>query len=162
MADASDENHESALAEARSRLEKFERSATSRELMARLRAASPMHPFLVFRTLGGLGALVCGSGAIAVLLLPLFSRDLAVQLAGLDDAAGVPMPFVLALLAGCALATMAAAHVAALSAARSAALQPHEAKIHSRLVSEIKQIEAQRAVKERMTPRPASPRLLAR
>ena len=73
-----------------------------------------------------------------------------------------PLPLVLGVLAGCAIATALAAHLAALSSARNAPMLPHEAKVHSRLVSEVKQIEAQRAVKERMTPRPASPRLLAR
>jgi hypothetical protein len=161
MTDAPD-NDEAALAAARERLERFERSASSRELMARLRASSPMHPFLVFRSLAMLGAAACGAGALAVLLVPLVSRDVAVRLAALDSAAGIPLPFVLIVLAGCALATMLAAHLAALASARSAPLLPQEAKIHSRLVSEVKQIEAQRAVKERMTPRPASPRLLAR
>lgn len=152
MTDGSD-NDDGALAAARDRLERFERSASPGELMARLRASSPMHPFLLFRGLAMLGA---------VLVMPFVSRDIAVQLAALDSAAGIPLPFVLGVLAGCALATMLAAHLAALSSARSAPLLPHEAKIHSRLVSEVKQIEAQRAVKERMTPRPASPRLLAR
>ena len=88
--------------------------------------------------------------------------DMAIQFGALDQASGIPLPLVLGVLAGCALATMLAAHLAALSSARTAPLLPHEAKVHSRLVSEVRQIEAQRAVKERMTPRPASPRILAR
>ena len=161
MLDGPDDN-DAALAEARARLERFERSATARELMARLRAANPMHPFLVFRSLAMLGVAGCGAAALAVLLVPLASRDVAVQLAALDQASGIPMPLVFGVLAGCALATMLAAHLAALATARGAPLLPHEARIHSRLVSDVKQIEAQRAVKERMTPRPATPRLLAR
>lgn len=159
MIEPTDENSEAALAEARSRLEHFERSTTARELMARLRASSPMHPFLLSRALALLGTVACGGGAVGVLLVPLASRDLAVRLGALDQASGIPLPLALALLAGCALATFIAAQLAALSAARNAPLLPHEARIHSRLVSDLRQIEAQRAVKERMTPGPAAPRL---
>src|SRR5687768_16578115 len=106
-----DDTDDDALAAARQRLERFERSASARELLARLRASSPMHPFLLFRTLAMAGVALAGGGALVVLLVPLGSRDLAVQLAALDQASGIPLPLVLALLAGCSLATMVAAHL---------------------------------------------------
>ena len=45
---------------ARQRLADFEASASSSDLIARLRAASPLHPFLLVRTLAGVLTGVCG------------------------------------------------------------------------------------------------------
>lgn len=157
-----DPETERAIADARAKLQRFERSATTSELLTRLRASSRLHPFLLMRSLGGLAAAFSFALALVVMLVPLLSRDLASQLALLDDASGLPLPIVLGVLGGLSLVVALFAQFAATSSARSAPLLPHEAKIHQRLVSELQQLEAQRAVKERMTPKPAQPRLLAR
>lgn len=153
---------ETALKAARAKLEAFENGASAKDLIARLRHATPMHPVLLVRGLALFGAAVSGLATVGVLAAPLLSRDVAVFLLRLDEASGVPLPALLAVLGFCGLAVAIAAHLAAISLGRSAPFLPHEAKAHQRLVSEVKQLEAQRAVKERMTPPPARPRLLAR
>jgi hypothetical protein len=150
------------LEDARRKLEEFEASGSGAELLARLRAASPLHPFLVARSLGGMLAVACGLATLASLVAPLASRDLAERMIALQSASGIPVPAALAILTVCAVAVMVAAHVAAVAAARGAPYRPHEAKIHQRLASELRQLEAQKAVKERMTPAGSGPRVLAR
>lgn len=158
---ATTEEVEPALDLAKTNLDDFEARTQRSELVARLRRSNPMHPTLVVRGLAMLATLGSGAVAIGCLAAPLASRDLAVSLSRLDSALGVPLPAVLGLLFVLGLTTTAAAHLAAMAAARSTPLLPHEAKAHQRLVSEVKQLEAKKAVKKRMTPPPARPRLRA-
>ncbi len=146
---------------ARTKLEDFERSARASDVIARLRLSSPFHPTLLVRLLAVLATLGCVALTITTLAAPLLSRDLAILLARLDAAVGVPLPAVLGLRAFLGAITALGAHLGALAAGRSAPYLPHEARIHQRLVSDVKQLEAKQAVKKRMTPAPARPRLRA-
>ncbi len=159
---AAQEDLEKAIASARNKLDQFENGAGTSELLARLRNASPMHPFLVMRVVGLLGGMVSVVGAVAVMTSSVLSRDVAVQINDLQTAIGVPLPLVFVILATCGFTMMVAGHLGAISSGRSAPYLPAEAKAHQRLMADVQQLEAQRAVKERMTPRPATPRLLDR
>jgi hypothetical protein len=150
------------LEHARLRLADFEASASSADLIARLRAASPLHPFLLVRTLAGVLTVVCAIATVASLAVPLLGRDLAERMLALDAASGIPVPVAIGILTVCAGVVLVAAHFAAAAAGRGAPYRPNEAKVHQRLTSEIRQLEAQKAVKERMTPVGAGPRVLAR
>lgn len=151
-----------AIRQARKKLDAFERATSSKELVVRLRASSPLHPFLILRAL----ALVSTAGtlvlALVTLMIPFASHELAETIAQLDEATGVPLPGVLAVLVVCFFGIAVGAHFAALVSARSAPFLPHEAKAHQRLVADLQQLEAQRAVQRRMTPMSAEPRSRAR
>ncbi len=148
----------SALVIARDKLEEFERDTINRGVLTRLRSNSPFHPFLLVRALALMSAALLGVAAVSVMAAPLISRDLAQQIGQIDSASPLPLPAALGLLAACGLLFALGAHLAALVAGRSAPLLPHEARIHQRLVSDVKRLEAQHAVSQRLTPGPPSPR----
>jgi len=147
------------IRKARLRLDKFERSATSGDLVTRLRQHSPFHPFLMVRAFALLATGTMLLLAIAALVMPFVSVQVAAVVARLDAAAGVPLFAVFALLVICFFFVGVGAHFVALVAARNAPMLAHEARSHQRLVSDLKQLEAQRAVMSRMTPRSAEPRI---
>src|SRR5688572_17604853 len=103
-----------AIRQARKRLDAFERSASSGELVTRLRTSSPLHPFLVLRAL----ALISTAGTLVLtivsLVIPFADNDLAEIIAQLDEATGVPLPGVLAVLVVCFFGIAVGAHFAAL------------------------------------------------
>jgi hypothetical protein len=147
---------------ARQRLADFEASASTSDLIARLRAASPLHPFLLVRTVAGVLTALCAIATLASLAVPLLGRDFTERLLALDAASGIPVPAAFGIVTVCATVVLFAAHFAAAAAGRSAPYRPHEAKVHQRLTSDVRQLEAQKAVKQRMTPAGAGPRVLAR
>jgi hypothetical protein len=149
---------DAAIRDARKRLDSFDRGATAGELLTRLRASSPLHPFLIVRSLSLLTTVFVLILALAALIVPFVSEDAAEIIARLDSASGIPLFLVLAVLVVCFFGVALGAHYAALAAARAAALLPHEAKVHQRLVSDLQQLEAQRAVSSRLTPLSAEPR----
>lgn len=151
-----------AIRQAKKRIDAFERSTSSHDLVVRLRTASPLHPFLVLRAFALLFTAAALVMTMVALALPFFSNELAEIVAQLDDATGVPLPGVLAVLVVCFFGIAVGAHFAALVSARSAPFLPHEAKTHQRLVADLQQLEAQRAVQRRMTPMSAEPRSRAR
>lgn len=151
-----------AIRQARKRLDNFERAASSTELVIRLRTASPLHPFLLLRALALVGTAGTLILTLVSLFLPFIDDSLAEIVAQLDDATGVPLPGVLAVLVVCFFGIALGAHFAALVSARSAPFLPHEAKTHQRLVADLQQLEAQRNVQRRMTPMSAEPRSRAR
>ena len=153
---------EAEIAKSRQKLTEFEDGASWRDLVARLQRASPMHPFLVFRTAcAGLFGL-CVVALLLVLIGSVFSRDVAEVVNSIETALFLPMPVVFGFLAIVFAGGAVVSYVGAISAGRQAAYLPHEAKVHQRLLSEVQQLEAKRHVKERMTPKPATPRLLDR
>ncbi|MEQ1504944.1 MAG: hypothetical protein ABMB14_22115 [Myxococcota bacterium] len=158
MSSIADHDFDDAIHQARNRLDAFERSASSGELVVRLRASSPLHPFLVMRALALLATLATVVLAILALALPVFNHQFAEIIGRLDDASGVPLFLVLAVLTLCFFGMALGAHFAALVSARNAPLLPHEAKVHQRLVADLQQLEAQRAVQQRLTPMSAEPR----
>jgi hypothetical protein len=146
------------IRDARTRLDAFERSFTARELLLRLRTHSPLHPFLVMRGLMLLASALTLVLAVVALTIPFLVPDAAEVIGRLDDAAGVPLFAVLAVLVVCFFGVALGGHFAAITSARSAPLLPHEARQHQRLVSDLQQLEAQRAVNSRLTPVSAEPR----
>lgn len=147
------------LEEARRRLEEFEGNATATELVARLRAANPVHPFLVLRALASMVCAICGTATFVSLLVPWIDRGLAQRIAALESVSGLPVPAALGILTACGAVALVAAHLGAASAGRNAAWRPREAKLHQRLMSDVRQLEAELLVRERITPRGASPRV---
>lgn len=149
-----------AIRDARDRLDAFERGTSRAELITRLRTSSPLHPFLLLRALALLATMATLAMAVAALALPLVPglSSAAELVMPFDEATGVPLFAILAVLVVCFFVVAAGAHFAAIAAARSAPLLAHEAKAHQRLVSDLKQLEAQRAVSARLTPRPSEPR----
>lgn len=162
MYDPGDVELENAIRDARARLDAFDRESTTAQLLYRLRLVSPYHPFLVVRFFGLNVALLLLIGALGALVGPLLSGELAEVIARLDDAAEVPLFAVLAVLVVCAFAVGIGGHFAAIAAARGATLLPHEAKRHQRLVADLQQLEAQRAVLARISPGGAEPRVQPR
>jgi len=150
------------LADARQRLADFEESANQSDLIARLRAADPLHPLLVVRALALIGCLVGGVATVGSLLVPWIDRGLAQQMAALEAVSGFAVPVALGLLTACAAVILISMQFAAATAGTNAPWRPHEAKIHQRLVSDLRQLEAQSSVRERLTPRGASPRIAPR
>lgn len=148
-----------ALAAARDKLDRFERRVMNHQVLVRLRAQSPFHPFLLFRTLSLMLAVVLLVASVAVMLVPLAGRDAAEQVLAFETMfSGTPAPAIPGLLAvGCLLFALCA-HLAALVAGRGAALLPHEARQHQRLTSDVKRLEAQLAVSSRVTPPPSDRR----
>ena len=151
-----------AIRQARKKLDAFERAASAEDLVVRLRRASPFHPFLVMRALALVGTAGILVLTIVSIFLPFIDHSLAEIVAGLDEATGVPLPAVLAVLVVCFFGMAIGAHFAALVAARNAPFLPHEAKAHQRLVADLQQLEAQRNVQRRMTPMAAETRSRAR
>lgn len=149
---------EQAIHDAQRRLDAFERSGTANELLFRLRQSSPLHPFLLMRGLGLWGAMFLVLCALAALAGPFMDEQVAHVVARLDAASGIPMFAVLAMLVLCSFSIALGGHFAALAAARGAPMLPHEAKQHQRLKADVQQLEAQRAVRERITPYGATPR----
>ena len=156
------EDLEADIARARQRLAEFESAATTRDLMARLSASSPLHPFLLVRTFGVMGA-VGMLGILALVVVgSILSRDVAESVNAIEGVTILPVPVVLLFLAFAMGAGAGLGWFGAVSAGRDAPYLPHESKVHQRLLSEVQQLEARRNVKERMTPKPATPRLLDR
>ncbi|MEQ1566795.1 MAG: hypothetical protein ABMA64_14230 [Myxococcota bacterium] len=149
---------EAAIRDARSQLDAFERSTSAQQLLARLQSASPLHPFLLLRSLSLIGTAFLVVAMMLALTLPFLYEPAAELIARLDSASGVPLFGVLAVLVVCSFGMALGGHFAAVTAARSATLMPNEAKIHQRLVSDLQQLEAQRAVSARLTPLSAEPR----
>lgn len=147
-----------AIRKAKSDLDRFEQSASGRELLLRLRTASPLHPWLVLRAMLLGITMLLTTAALFALALPFLHPDIAEIIGELDNAIGVPLPGIIALLVPLFFLMALGAHFLALVSARNAPLLPHEAKIHQRLVSDLKQLEAQRSVQMRMTPLSATPR----
>ncbi|MEM6927032.1 MAG: hypothetical protein AAF602_08900 [Myxococcota bacterium] len=147
------------MAQARDKLDKFERRTISRRVVDRLRHHRPFHPFFLLRGFSLFLASILGLGALAVMVVPMLDRDIAVMLSRLEDAAVLPVPVALGVLAASCLLFAFGAHLALLVAGRTAPLLPHEARQHQRLVSDVKRIEATMAVQARLTPAPADPRI---
>lgn len=147
------------LAVARDKLSRFERQVLNRRVIERLRHYQPFHPFLLLRTLSLFCAFMLGLGAVLVMVVSSIQREAAVFLSRIEEAAVLPIPVGLALLAGCGLLFALCAHLALLVVGRSAPLLPHEARQHQRLTSDVKRLEAQMAVAARLTPSPADPRI---
>ncbi len=140
------------LQTAREKLAAFEEASNRDHLLARLRATTPAHPFLLGRTgaaLGGMVLMVLGLASMAVSIL---SPDAARQVSAIDAALGFPLVVALFVVALCFGAMAVAAHQLALGAARNAPLLPDEAKRHQRLVADVKQLESRLALEG--TPRP--------
>lgn len=147
------------LAAARDKLDRFERRVMNQQVLVRLRAHMPLHPFLLFRFLAlALGVLFLVA-SVLVIVAPLVSREMAQRVVEFDAMfTTIPAPAVPALLgAGCLLFGLGA-HLAALVAGRGAPLLAHEARQHQRLVSDVKRLEAQLAVSARLTPSPSTRR----
>ncbi len=147
------------LAMARDKLDRYERQTINRHVVERLRQHRPFHPFFLIRTFALLISAVLGLGAVAVMLAPMFDRDIAVMLSRIDATALLPVPVALGVLAGACLLFAFGAHLALLVVGRSAPLLPHEARQHQHLMSDVKRLEATLAVQSRLTPAPADPRL---
>jgi hypothetical protein len=141
------------LQAARQRLSDFEEASARANLLARLKASQPAHPFLLARTGAGLGGMALLLGAVALGAAPLFlGRATAITLQQLDQSLGFPMPIALVVLSLCAFAMAVAAHQLALGAARQVPLLPAEGKQHQRYVADVKQLESKLAMEG--TPRP--------
>jgi hypothetical protein len=151
-----------AIRKAKADLDQFERGTSARELLTRLRASDPFHPWLILRASFLFLTMVLTASAIVALVLPFLHHDIAEVVGMLDAAAGVPLPGILAFLVPLFFLMALGAHFLALVAARNAPLLAHEAKTHQRLVSDVKQLEAQRSVQLRMTPMTATPRIHTR
>lgn len=149
------------LAQARQKLDTFERKTMNRNVLTRLRTRSPFHPFLVIRALALMATALLSVAAISIMVAPLLSRDIAIQIGRFDAVTFLPLPVAVGLLAGGALLFAFGAHMAALVAGRNAPLLAQEARVHQRLVSDVKRLEAQKAVSARLTPRPPRPRMHA-
>jgi hypothetical protein len=154
--------HPERLDEARRRLAEFEASATQSELLARLRAHAPVHPWLVMRAVALVSCVACGGATVASLVVPWLDRGLAQQMVALEVQSGLAVPVALGILTVCAGVVLFASQAAAISAARDVPWRPHEAKVLQRLTSDLRQLEAESAVRERLTPRSASPRMVPR
>mgnify|MGYP000362341272 CR=1 FL=1 len=141
------------LREARAKLTAFEDEAESSNLLSRLQATNPGHPLLLGRTLAMLGSFALLVATVAVLAVPVASRDLAATVSRIQDTMGFPLPIALGVCTLCLGAMGMALHQLALGAARNAPMLPDEAKRHQRLVADVKQLEARIAVEG--TPRPA-------
>lgn len=151
------------LVEARAKLQAFEDSVDRKRLLKRLKTQSPTHPILLFRALFLFLAWLCGSAALVVLLIPVFSTDLARVLARIEAAVptpqGVPgMPALLGLVAGCMLIAWLASTLAAYAMGRDAQMLPWEQKQHQKLVNEVTRLTTQKAVMERIRGTPVGPR----
>jgi hypothetical protein len=162
MFDTQPDDLEAEISKAKKKLADFESGASWRELTARLQASSPMSPFLLARSLGLVGAGATTLVMLVVVVGSVFSRDVAEIVNGVEEAILVPVPVVLAGLTAMLGVGALLGWMGAVSAGRDAPYLPHEAKVHQRLMSEVQQLEAKRHVKERMTPKPATPRLLDR
>ena len=156
-----DEN-EAELAKARTALQQFEDNVGWRDLLARLQRASPMHPFLLFRNVSAFLFVASALGMIGLMGMSVISRDFAERINGIERVIVVPIPALLGLIAVVAFFSTILAFVGAISSGRQAPFLPHEAKVHQRLLADVQQLEAKRSVKERMTPKPATPRLIDR
>ncbi len=144
----------SQLQEARERLAAFEEASARDHLLERLRAQTPLHPFVLARNVaaaGGFGLVALGLISMAV---PLMGYDYARQAHNLQDALGFPVAIAFFVLAMCGIAGAFAMHQLALGAARNAPLLPTEAKNHQRLVADVKQLESRLALEG--TPRPVA------
>ena len=141
------------LRDARERLAAFEELSARENLLARLSASSPGHPFILGRNVAAFGTMLLVLGSAAVLAVPMVGRDIAVRIAQLNEAMGFPLPIAMLVLAGCGGAMAVAFHQLALGAARGAPLLPDEAKKHQRLVADVKQLESRIAIEG--TPRPS-------
>jgi hypothetical protein len=150
------------ITKAKQKLDAFENGSTWRELTARLQASNRMHPFLLVRTMGVSGAMLSLTALLLVLMGSVFSRDVAEVIGSIESVVLVPMPILLGLLAVFLGVGGLLGWIGSISAGREAPYLPHEAKVHQRLLSDVQQLEAKRSVKERMTPKPATPRLLDR
>lgn len=149
---------DASINKAKADLEHFEQGFSSRELLSRLRSASPLHPILVLRFGLLTVTIFLAVAAVGSLSLPFLSNDVAEVVGQLDQSIGVPLPGVIASLVPLFFLMALGVHYLALLLARSAPLLPHEARLHQRLVSDVKQLEAQRSVQRRMTPLSATPR----
>lgn len=158
----SEQELENAISDARERLDAFDADSTAAQLLYRLRTSSPLHPFLLLRWVGLAIAFVSLVGTLGALVGPFLQRDMAELIGHLDEAAGVPMFAVLAMLVVCSFAVALGGHFASIAAGRSAPLLPDEAKRHQRLVADLQQLEAQRAVWARISPMGAEPRVQPR
>ncbi len=154
--------HEEQLDAARKRLADFEESGTHSDLIARLRAAEPMHPLLVGRALATGACVGGGVASVVSLIVPLLDRGIAQQMAALEAASGFAVPVALGLVTVCAGVVLIGTQFAAAAAGSDAPWRPREARIHQALVSELRQLEAQSAVRARLSPRGASPRIAPR
>lgn len=153
---------EAEITQAKKKLAEFEAGASWSELTARLQRSNPMHPFLLVRTLAFGGMAVCAVVLLCTMGGSVFSRDIAEMVGKFEAAVFVPFPLLMSTLAMALAFGGVLGWAGAVSAGREAPYLPHEAKVHQRLTSDVLQLEAKRTVKERMTPKPATPRLLDR
>jgi hypothetical protein len=153
---------EGEILKAKKKLAEFENGSSYLELTARLAQSNPMHPFLLARTLSIAGATFCIILLLVALIGSAVSRDVAQAAGAVEDVLHIPLPVALGVLTAVLGLFGLLGFGFAVSAGRDAPYLPHEAKVHQRLMSDVQQLEAKRSVKERMTPKPATPRLLDR
>lgn len=153
---------EAQITQAKKKLQEFENGASWRDHVARLSRSNPMHPFLLVRNLSFGAMAVVAVLLVVTMIASVAIRDVAEVVNGIEAAVFVPIPLLLSLLCFALAFGGVLGLVGAVSAGREAPYLPHEAKVHQRLSSEVLQLEAKRSVKERMTPKPATPRLLDR
>ncbi len=154
------------LGAARTKLQSFEDSVDRKRLLKRLKIASPSHPVLLFRGMFLLLTVLMLVCALAILIIPLFSNELARTIAKFDQIVPVPpeVPALPALLGGLALCMLFGwlmTTLAALAMGRDAQMLPWEQKAHQKLVNEVTRLTTQKAVMARMrnTPAGARPRI---
>ena len=143
------------LVEARAKLQAFEDGVDRQRLLKRLKTQSPAHPILLFRALFLFLAILCGAAALTVLLIPVFSTDLARVLARIEAVVpapqGIPgMPALLGLVTVCMLVAWFMSTLAAYAMGRDAQMLPWEQKQHQKLVNEVTRLTTQKAVIERI------------
>jgi hypothetical protein len=155
------------LSNAKKALQEFEDGADWQRLLLRVRTASPAHPVLLGRFLFAGAGVLSVLGAIAVLLVPLVSEDLARTLAAFDEIVPyVPeelpaLPTLLLALSVVMAVGWVFATYAATSLGRDTTMLPWEQKQHQKLVNEVTRLTTQKAVMERIkaTPAGARPRI---
>lgn len=148
---------ETALKDAKQRLEAFEATAFGQNKMARFRRESPRHPILLALWLVGAGTVVCGIAGVVLATAPLVSSDLARTFSAMPAVAGLPVALVA--LAVCGAISWAALYGLAVMRAANSPLLPRDLSEHNRLRSDVQRLQAQKEVAKRLTETPPPARL---
>lgn len=145
------------LEKAKARLAAFEADRSGKHRMARLRLASPRHPFLLgmaFTMLSGVGMMFL---AVALAVAPLVSDDVARTFATLPGINLLPVALVgLAICAGLLYGVL---YGLALGEGNRAPFLPRDLKEQNRLRSDVQRLTVAADVQKRLTATPAPARL---
>lgn len=150
------------LERARKKLRDFEESAPTEALIKRLRVRAPFHPALIARVAFLILAMIGGLTSVMLIVMAL-ADAMPSALLDLDARVGPPLPVMSGVFAVCLGVAFLGASQAAMIFARESPLLPAEQREHDRLTGEIRRLEGQIALMERMraTPRGTRPRQVA-